>query len=170
MDNRTWTLQDVREIIRTHPLVYRTTALDSTNFRQQFRLAIIDLMRDYYLTKSAYKRSLDKHENVKNTVKMWKDSFLASNKAKCIVDTGVGQGIVKRNDERGLSEFWNSHVITLQQKYGKTIWINHTLLDRIALTKIDMIALKPGFPYPLEVPQFPALMVSENLDYATLKK
>jgi hypothetical protein len=170
MDNRTWTLQDVREIIRTHPLVYRTTALDSTNFRQQFRLAIIDLMRDYYLTKSAYKRSLDKHENVKNTVKMWKDSFLASNKAKSIVDTGVGQGIVKRNDERGLSEFWNSHVITLQQKYGKSIWINHTLLDRIALTKIDMIALKPGFPYPLEVPQFPALMVSENLDYATLKK
>ncbi len=170
LDKKVWTLKDFRKVLRTHPLVYRTTALDSTNFRKQFKLAIIDLMRDHYLTQAAYKRSLDKHENVKNTVGMWRDSFLATEKAKSIVDTGVAQGIVKRNDERGLSEFWNSQVIILQQKYGKSIWINHPLLDRLALTRIDMIALKPGFPYPLEVPQFPTLIVSENLDYATLKK
>jgi hypothetical protein len=170
LDKKVWTLKDVQKVLRTHPLVYRTAVLDSTNFREQFKLAVIDLMRDHYLTRAAYRRSLDKHENVKNTVRMWRDSFLAAKKAKSIVDTGVTQGIVKRSDERGLSEFWNSHMIALQQKYGKLVWINHALLDRLALTKIDMIALKPGFPYPLEVPQFPAWMVSEDFDYATFKK
>jgi len=170
LDKEAWTLEDFRKVLRTHPLVYRTTALDSTNFRTQFKLAVIDLMRDHYLTRAAYKRSLDKNENVKKTIEMWKDSFVATNKAKSIVDTGVAHGSVKRNDERGLSEFWNSQVITLQQKYGKSIWINHTLLNRLTVTRIDMIALQPGFPYPLEVPQFPTWIVSENLNYATLKK
>ena len=95
---------------------------------------------------------------------------MATNKAKSIIDTGVDQGIVRRSDERGLSEFWDSQVTALQKKYSSSIWINLALLDRLALTKIDMIALRPGFPYPLEIPQFPALTVSENLDYATLKK
>ena len=156
--------------LRTHPLVYRTTALDSANFRQQFKLAIIDLMRDYYLTKDAYKRSLDKYKDVKNTVKMWKDSFLSSNKAKNIVDKAAEQGMVNKSDQRALSEFWNSTVDSLKKKYGYRIWINRELLTRLELTKIDMIAMKPGFPYPLEVPQFPALMTSGNLDYAKLKK
>lgn len=169
-DDKTWTLQEVREIIRSHPLVYRTTELDSSNFRQQFKYAIIDLMRDYSLTKVAYKRSLDKDENVKNTINMWKDSFLADNKAKAIVDEGEEQGVVDKNDQSQLSKFWNSRVDELKKKYGQSIWINYSLLDRIELTKIDMIAMKPGFPFPMEVPHFPAYTVSGNLDYATLKK
>ena len=170
LDNKTWTLQDIGKIIRTHPLVYRTTVLDSTNFRQQFRLAIIDLMRDYYLTKAAYKRSLDKHKEVKNTVNMWKDSFLASNKAKNIVDEAAEQGMVNKSDQRALSELWNSKVDSLKNKYGYKIWINRALLARLDLTKIDMITMKPGFPYPLEVPQFPALAPSGNLDYIKFTK
>jgi len=30
--------------------------------------------------------------------------------------------------------------------------------------------MKPGFPYPLEVPQFPALAPSGNLDYIKFTK
>jgi len=144
--------------------------LDSTIFRQQFSLAFIDLMRDYYLTKAAYKRSLDKHKEVKNTVNMWKDSFLASNKAKNIVDEAAEQGMVNKSDQRALSEFWNSKVDSLKNKYGYKIWINRALLARLDLTKIDMITMKPGFPYPLEVPQFPALAPSGNLDYIKFTK
>jgi hypothetical protein len=55
---------------------------------------------------------------------------------------------------------------TLQKKYSKSIWINQKLLKSLKLTKIDMIAMKPGFPYPLEVPQFPLLKASNNLEYA----
>lgn len=170
LDGRIWTLKDIGEMIRTHPLVYRTTTLDSANFRQQFRLSIIDLVRDHYLTKEAYKRSLDKNENVQNIIRMWKDSFLASNKAKNIIDEAVAQGAINKNDQKELSEYWNSKMNTLQKKYGHKIWINHELLDRLELTKIDMIAMKPGFPYPLEVPQFPALMPSRDINYAKLKK
>ena len=88
IDKKVWTIKDFEKEIRIHPLVYRTTALDSANFRKQFKLAIIDLMRDHFLTQMAYKRSLNNHKSVKNKVEMWRDSFFATNKAKSIVDTG----------------------------------------------------------------------------------
>jgi hypothetical protein len=167
LDKKVWTIDDFRNVIRTHPLVYRTTALDSANFSKQFKLAVIDLMRDYYLTKAAYKNKLDTHEEVMNTVTIWKDSFLSTGIQKSIIDSGLAKGIFKVDDQRGRSEYWNAQLDALQKKYSKSIWINHELLKSVKLTKIDMIAMKPGFPYPLEVPQFPLLKASDNLKYAT---
>jgi len=170
LEKKAWTINDFRSILRTHPLVYRTKALDSSNFREQFKLAIIDLVRDHFITRAAYKKKLDSHEEVRNVVARWKDSFLSDGMQKKIVDDGVKNGIVNKDDQRNLSQFWDSRMLDLQKKYGHKIWIDYDLLNKVSLTQIDMITLKPGFPYPLEVPRFPLLMVSENLNYATLKQ
>ncbi|RPI05395.1 MAG: hypothetical protein EHM64_06650 [Ignavibacteriae bacterium] len=166
LEKKAWTMEDFRNLIRTHPLVYRTTALDSSNFRTQFKLAVIDLIRDYYLTKAAYKKKLEKSGEVKKTVNLWKDSFFSSCIQKSIIDSGLAKGMFRSDDQRGRSEYWNAQLDALQNKYAKSITVNHELLKSITLTKIDMIAMKPGFPYPLEVPQFPLLRISENLNYA----
>jgi hypothetical protein len=170
LDKKAWTIDDFRAVVRTHPLVYRTTALDSANFNNQFKLAVVDLLRDYFLTKTAYKKGLDKNNEVMKTVALWKDSFLSTGIQKAIIDSGLANGRFTADDQHSRSEYWNAQMETLQKIYGRTIWINHELLKSIRLTKIDMIAMKPGFPFPLEVPQFPLLKVSDNMKYAAGSK
>jgi hypothetical protein len=170
INNRLWTVDDFRNELMSHPLVFRTTDLNSTNFKEQFKLAIVDMMRDHYLTQEAYKKKLDNNKTVKKTVKMWKDSFLARDQAKYIMDSALKEGSTNGNDNIGKLKYWESYLYNLQKKYSKSIYVNNKEFDKISLTKIDMFAWKPGVPYPVIVPEFPVFISSENLDYAIRNK
>lgn len=64
IDKKTWSVGDFRKEILSHPLVFRTTALDSMNFKREFKLAVVDMVRDHYLTLESYERSLDASDDV----------------------------------------------------------------------------------------------------------
>ena len=128
------------------------------------------MMRDHYLTEEAYKKKLENDKDVKKTVKMWKDSFLAQSQAKTIMDSAINKGLIKENDNVEKSKYWESYIRALQKKYSNSIWINYDELDKISLTKVDMFAWRPGVPYPVLVPEFPTFISSENLDYARSEK
>lgn len=166
IDNKVWTIEDFRKELMSHPLVYRTTALDSSNFQEQFKLAVVDLIRDHYITQDAYKKSLHKDEEVKRTEDIWRDSFLATDEKKHIVDNGLMLGVINNSDLSNRGTFWDSTMVVLQKKYGTSIKLDFQKLDSLSLSNIDMVALRPGFPYIIEMPQFPSLIVSDNLDYA----
>jgi len=165
IDNKVWTIKDFKNEVSVHPLVYFTTDLDSANFKQQFELAVLALMKDHYLTREAYKKHFDKDKTVKRAVEMWKDSFLADDQAKNIVESALTNGLVHAGDNVGKLEYWESYLRTLQRKYSPDIQINYDAFNKISITKIDMVAWYTGVPYPMVVPNFPFFYSSPDLDY-----
>jgi hypothetical protein len=122
-------------------------------------------MKDHCLTREAYKKSLDKSEDVTRTVEMWHDSFLASDQQKRIVDAALKEGKIAENDEIGILKYWESSVKRLQDKYIDLVNVNVSAYESISLTRINMVAIKPRMPYPLIVPIFPTFIFSEGPNY-----
>jgi hypothetical protein len=165
LDNNTWSIDDFKKELISHPLVYRTKYLDQSNFNEQFKLGIVDMMRDHFLTQEAYKKSLDNNEDINKNVEMWKDAYLAAAEQISVINSAIEQGIVKEDDNLARSEYWENYLYDLQKKYGDSIRVNYNELDKIKLTDIDFIAFQPGVPYPVVVPRFPMFIRSNKLDY-----
>jgi len=164
-ENKIWTIGDFRNELMSRPLVFRTTNMDSSNFAEQFRMAIADVMRDHCLTREAYKKSLDKLESVKRTVSLWRDSFLANEQQKRIMKKAIENGEVNADNDLDRFRYWESYLQNLREKYSGMVYINHLVFDSIQLTKVDMVALKYGMPYPNVVPGFPLLLSTTSIDF-----
>ncbi|MBN2105478.1 hypothetical protein JW835_15675 [bacterium] len=170
IDHKLWKVEDLKKELISHPLVFRTKYLNRENFKEQFKFAIADMMRDYYLTKEAYKKSLQNNKEIKKTVQMWKDAYLADYQKNSIIHSAIKQGTIREKDETGLQKYWESYLLDLQTKYGNRISINVDEFDKISLTNIDYLAVKSGVPYPMVVPRFPAFISSEDLNYIKREK
>jgi hypothetical protein len=166
IDNKTWTIGDFKNELMSHPLVFRTMNLDSVNFKEQFKLAVVDMVRDHYLTRAAYKNKLDGDKQIKKSIEMWRDSFLAADQAKNVMDDALVKGEVRQDDNNGKLKYWESYINNLQKKYSKSIRVDYNKFNKIKLTATDMVAWQTGVPYPIVSPGFPILISSENLDYA----
>lgn len=165
VDNTLWSVADFKQEIMSHPLVFRIKYLNPTNFNHQFQLAIVDLMRDHYLTREAYRRSLDDLPEIVRTARIWQDASLAAQQEKNIIDAAVEQGLVKKDDRDGIRNYWESYVRDIQKKYSGSVYVNNRAFDQISLTNIDLVALQPGVPYPVVMPNFPTIIGSDNLNY-----
>jgi hypothetical protein len=160
-----WTVEDFKRELLSHPLVYRARFSDQKSFNQQFLFAVSDMVRDHFLNKEAYKLSLDTLEDINETVGIWRDSYLAIDQQKTILDSALEKGIINNEDNSGKLNYWESYLISLQKRYTDSIEIDYKQLKKIKLTNIDVIAVKPGVPYPSIVPGFPIFISSENLEY-----
>jgi hypothetical protein len=167
IDGTVWTIEDFKKELVAHPLVFRTRDLNEDNFREQLKLAIADLVGDYYLTKEAYRRSLDHSEEINRQLEMWEDSFLAINQERNILKSAAERGIIDEHDNASKLKYLESYLSDVQKKYGSSIWINHEELEKITLTNVDFFAWRPGVPHPVAVPAFPILINSDNLGYAS---
>ena len=159
------TVEDFKQEILSHPLVFRARFTDQKTFNQQFFFAVIDMVRDQFLNKEAYKLSLDSLKYINNTVDIWRDSYLAIDQEKNVLNTALEKGIIRDEDNIGKLKYWESYLTDLQKKYSDSIEINYKEFNEIKLTKIDFIAYKPGAPFPIIVPAFPIFIASENLKY-----
>lgn len=165
IDGNVWTVEDFKGELVSHPLVYRARFTDQKTFNKQFLYAIADMVRDYYLNKEAYRLSLDTLKDINKTVGIWKDSYLAVNQEKNILDSALEKGIINNGDNIGKLNYWESYLTNLQKKYSDSIELDYKEFNKIKLTKIDFVGFKPGVPFPSIVPGFPVLISSENLDY-----
>jgi hypothetical protein len=165
IDGKVWTVDDFKHELVSHPLVYRAKFNDQKSFNHQFLQAIADMMRDHYLNKEAYSLSLDTDQGINNTINIWKDSFLAIDQEKNILDFAIQKGLIRDEDNIGKLNYWESYLTGLQKRYSYSIKINYKLFKKIKLNKIDFIALKPGDPFPVLFPGFPILISSDNLKY-----
>jgi hypothetical protein len=166
IDDQSWTIGDFKNELIKHPLVFRTKHLTHYNFHEQFKLAIVDMMRDHYLTQEAYNRSLDNADDINKSIAIWQDAYLASKQKSRIINAALDKGIINNDDKLAMLKYWNAYLSSLQNEYGDLIHINHQLLDAISLTDIDFAAVRPGVPYPIAVPGFPVLISSADLSYA----
>jgi hypothetical protein len=164
IDGKVWTVEDFRRLLASHPLVYRNRNFRTRKgYMQQFRYAVADLIRDYYLNKVAYKQKLDKLPIVKRKVEMWKDATLAR--------YHVGQflkNLSQRKDfdpdlMKGRDNYLSLYIDTLYAKYSDKIVFNEGVYKEIRLTDVPMFAMRQNFPYPVLVPSFPSYTTKNDM-------
>jgi hypothetical protein len=165
IDGQQYTVQDFRRLLASHPLVFRKRRFSRSEFPEQFKLAVVDLIRDQYLNKSAKTNGYDKHPWVKQTELMWSDAVLGQYQRNTYLDSIGKKEAFIGNFMQVVRDDLNPYIRSLQQKYSEFIEIDAELLKQIQLTRVDMMAIQKWEPYPIVVPQFPVVTDEHRLDY-----
>ena len=160
-DERTWSIGEIQELIDSHPLVFRKKRIKKNEFPEQLKYALADLMRDHYLTAEAYTMGYDKHPSVLLEEYLWEDHLYALMKKEQVLKE---KGLSIENDVDHLNVM-DDYIGVLHKKYSDHIEINFRQFDKINLSRIDMVALKPSVPYAHPVPSFPILTQDHSIDY-----
>jgi hypothetical protein len=161
-DGETWTVRTLEDAILSHPLVFRKRKMPKNEFAEQFKLAIVDLIRDQHITRDAYEKGYDKVPEVRRNYAMWKDNLLALYEKEQVLKNLNTAG---KNETQIISEDLTPYIMDLTQKYRDEIAINTDAFENIKLTAIDMFVIQRDVPYPVMVPSFPMLTVHDKLDY-----
>jgi len=154
-DGKTWTVEDFRNELAVHPLVYRTKNFTRKTFPGEFKNAVADMMRDHALTREAYRNNLEKKESVRRNAVTWRDAMIASWKRDAMLNELAGKHHTE-GQTAALTRVYNAAMDSLMRAYSGKIKINEQELQKIQLTTTDMVVYKPGVPYPMAVPNFQA--------------
>ena len=153
-DGNSWSIEDFNKALLSHPLVFRKKKMSRSEFPNQLRLAIADLIRNLEINKKCYEKKLNNHWIVQSNISMWSDAYLAK-KYKEI------RNLKRSNDDQLI----NSTIDSLQLVFSDQITINTNAFENIELTSTDMMVTQSGVPYPIVVPSFPKLTNDDKLDY-----
>lgn len=165
IDGEVWMVRDFEEAQKSHPLVFRTKKLSKKNFAKQFKLAIVDLVRDKYLTEEAYRRGYDQLNVVQRDLAMWKDQMESLYHRNQYLQQAGFTGSFGKDYMQAIEEYLNPYVDELQEKHSDQIAVNYEVFERIELTRIDLFGTLENVPYPIAVPSFPVLTTDHRLDY-----
>ena len=162
VDGKIWTVREFGDEMEIHPLVYRNKRMTRNEFGKQFKLAIVDMIRDKYLAEEAYIKGYDKVNVVKRNTEMWNDACIALyQKSKYLKEIST-----EEEDMMPLiTKYLNPYVNELQEKYNDVIEVNVEEFDNIKLTRIDMFVTQSNVPFPIMVPSFPQITTDHKLDY-----
>lgn len=165
VDGQVWTVKDFVDELNVHPLVFRDKKMNKNEFGQQLQFAIIDMIRDKYLTKEAYKRGYDKINVIQRNVNMWKDNMNYQYYKSNFLKTIVTDSATDMNYLWVIERYLNAHVDSLQKKYSDIIEFDIDEYEKIKLTRIDMSVKQENVPFPIIVPSFPLVTTDNVLEY-----
>ncbi len=165
IDGGTWTVEQLRDEIGRHPLVFRNRSLTEQNFSKNFMLAVVDLVRDKYLTREAYKRGYDQVNVVEQYADMFRDHGLSLYHQQDYLRRQGCELNFNKQYMTIIDDYLNPYIDSLQTKYSDQIYIDTDIFDEVELTRIDMFVLEKNAPYPVAVPNFPILTTDNKLDY-----
>ena len=159
-DGLSWTVKELNDRLRSHPFVFRKRKMKRSEFPEQLRLAIADLIRDTEITKQCYLKGYDKNWSVDLNTNMWMDVY----KSKKYL-SGLRSKRKEIVNEQQWLEFMNPKIDSLQTVYSNQIEINMDVFEKIKLTRTDMMVIQRGVPFPILVPSFPIVTSDNKLDY-----
>jgi hypothetical protein len=162
IDGKVWTVDEVVKEMESHPLVFRNKNLDKNNIPKQLKLALVDMVRDRYLTQEAYKRGFDRYPTVVHYSEMWQDAILSLWQKYTFLKSS---GITDNGQIDIVTKYLNPYIDSLRRKYSEGIEINVDEFNKIQLTRIDMFVNELNVPFPVFVPTFPQLTNYKWLDY-----
>ena len=165
VDNQVWTVRDFVDELVAHPLVFREKKMKKNEFGQQLQFAIMDMIRDKYLTKEAYKRGYDKINVIQRNVTIWKDNMNYQYFKSNLLKKTVPDSATDMNYLWVIERYLNAHVDSLQKKYSDIIEFDIDEYEKIKLTRIDMSVTQQNVPFPIIVPSFPLVTTDNKLDY-----
>ena len=155
-DNEKFSVGNVLDLIKKHPLVFRNRNVSSKSFSNELKYALVDLFRDREITEKAYSLGYDKQRDIVNIENKWKD-FISSSVMKNVLTAGLSgkEAFVKLS----------SKIDSLQKQHSSIIKIDTDKFEQIKLTSIDMNVIYTNQAYPLIEPSFPILTDDHVLDY-----
>ena len=163
-DGMPWTVKKLNEQLKSHPFVFRKRKMKRSDFPEQLRFAIADLIRDAEITKQCYLEGYDKNWSVDLNAEMWRDVSRSKKYASEI--RSQNKNII---NESQWIEFMNPQIDSLQAVYSDQIEINMEAFENIEITTTDMMVIQRGVPYPILVPSFPILTSDHKLDYGEIR-
>ena len=167
---KVWTVKDFRTALMSHPLVFRNQRMSSKEFPQQFRLAVADLVRDFYVTQEAYDAGYDQVNVVERHTEMWRDTFLALNKKHQYLESVGDTRPFAKNYHEILKETLNPYIDELQKKYYRKIELDFEAFEDITLTTIDLLVHYEQQPFRDVVPLFPVITDDHLIEYVGKKE
>ena len=167
IDGKFWTVAEFINELQRHPLVFRKKSNNEKDFAEQYKLAIVDMIRDHYLTEEAYKRGLQDYNAVKRERQMWHDALLAQFEMNRYLQEMIPDVTDSIQVAVMLEQYMNPYVDQLQAKYGSQIEVNVEEFNKIQLTRTDMLAIQKNVPFPVMVPAFPQVTTDYKLDYGS---
>jgi hypothetical protein len=165
LDDQTWNVRDFKKMLASHPLVFRNRRISRRDFPQQFKLAVVDLIADHYITQEAYSRSLDKEKIVQENVSLWEDATLGLFQRNRYLESIKKKEEFLGNYMNVLKTDLNPYIQNLQKKYNDVIKINIDEFNKISLTRIDMFVIQKFDAYPIITPTFPIVTSEHKLNY-----
>jgi len=159
---KSWTVAAFEQEIRRHPLIFRDRKMSRARFANQFKLAVVDMLRDRVITNQAYAEGLDEDQRVVRDEGIWRDNMLALHQREELL---MNLPNAPKNAFDQVKLIFDDHVDVLRKKYAKQIFINTTEFEKIKLTAIDMFAIRQREAFPVVVPEFPVLTTHNQLDY-----
>ena len=165
IDGEIWTVRDFEKELNLHPLVFRKRRMEGSEFAEQFKLAIVDMIRDKYITEEAYKKNYDRVNVVVRNVSMWQDYLLSLYHRNQYLASIEKKKNFNKEYLRIIEQDLNPYIDSLQEKYNDVIEINTDRFEEIQLTRIDLFVLQKNVPFPIASPGFPILTTDNKLDY-----
>jgi len=165
LDGETFSIQQFEQMLQTHPLLFREKSIGYSEFPEQLKYAIADVIRDHYLTRETYRRGYEKLPAIQSTVKQWQDYYLAANHRAELLNSRQFSGDFNSEYMPALEMILNPYIDNLQEKYSDQIQINTDQFEALELTDVDMFVAQPFAPYPQVVPRFPVYTTDDRLDY-----
>ena len=164
-DDQAWTVADFYKLLEKHPLVFRDQRFEMSDFANQVRLAMADLLRDYTVTNDAYRLDYDQRVAITKHVELWKDHYFADIYKRAVMRSVRQDSLNRLGSYRFISNFMNPVIDSLQVEYTDQVFINFTNFDSVKLTSIDMFVTQSNVPYPIMVPSFPKIYTDHTIDY-----
>ena len=171
LNDKDWTIVDLENYILRHPLLFRKKKIGYSEFPEQLKLAIADLIRDYFLTEKAYELGYDKSLSVTQYVELWQDHFLSrQQRNKYLLQSGLLSEKSEPDLQKIINQYLQPLIDSLQIKYSDIIEIDMKLFEELEMTSIPAFATRTNMPYPSLVPSFPMLTADHKIDYGSLRK
>ena len=169
LDNKQWTIDELIQLNHFNPLIFRESYDNISEFYEQFKLGIVDIIQNHYITLKAYEMNYSNHPAVVKERRVWKDYMLASYKKEQLINNYKFESNSFDNEYKIIEKILNKELDALFSKYSDLILIDVDMFNKIQLSNIDMFAVNINQPYQLTVPPFPRLTTKINLDYGVKK-
>jgi hypothetical protein len=128
IDDEIWTVGDFKKELISHPLVFRKSRISKSEFAGQFKLAVVDLIRDKYITKEAYKKGYDRETKVKRDASGWRDYYYSVYQRDIFLKSIGKKDHFHKDNLNIIEQDLNPYIDRLQEKYEDIIEID-TKLD-----------------------------------------
>ena len=156
-DNKTYTIANLLDLVRKHPLVFRNKKTSEKLFSNELKYAIADLLRDFHITEKAYELRLEKNKTVTQIEQKWEDHIKSTNFKNQYFNSIKSNELLFNNT--------TMQVDSLQKVYSKVIKIDTDKFKKISLSTIDMNVNYSNQAYSKLEPSFPVLTNDHILDY-----
>ncbi|MCD6116673.1 hypothetical protein J7K93_06645 [bacterium] len=165
VDGQTWTVRQFELALVPHPLVFRKYNIPKSEFAEQLKFAIADLIRDQFITQEAYKHGYENVNAVKRNVSMWRDNLLAIYKRNSWLKSNNKEDEFESNIIKTIEKDLNPYIRSLMKKYNNEIEIDTDLFEKIKLSGINSFMTQRNMPFKIMVPSFPVITNLNKLDY-----